>query len=56
VKPLLEQQAHRVALVAEGGLHADEDVAELLAEHEQIDDRRSAACPAPGPTGLDLGR
>ena len=25
---LLEQQPHRVALVAEGGLHADEDVAE----------------------------
>ena len=30
----LEQQPHRVALVAEGGLQADEDVAELRAEHE----------------------
>ncbi len=33
---LLEQQAHRVALVAEGGLHADEGVAEALAEHEKV--------------------
>jgi hypothetical protein len=29
---VLEEQAHRVALVAEAGLHADEDVAEALAE------------------------
>ena len=31
-----EEQAHRVTLVAEGGLDADEDVAELLAVHEQV--------------------
>jgi hypothetical protein len=31
-----EQQAHRVALVAEGGLHADEHVAKLLAVDEQV--------------------
>ena len=33
-KALLEQEPHRIALVAEGRLHADEDVAEVLAEHE----------------------
>ena len=42
---LLEQQPHRVALVAEGGLHADEDVAELRAEHE---DRAPSLCCRPG--------
>jgi len=31
-----EQQAHGVALVAERGLHADEHVAKLLAEDEQV--------------------
>ena len=31
-----EEQAHGVALIAEGGLHADEDVAELLAVHQQL--------------------
>ena len=30
---MLEEQAHRVALIAEGGLDADEDVAETLAQH-----------------------
>ena len=48
---LLEQQPHRIAFVAEGGLDADEDVAEALAEHEDGCCRRSAGCPAPGPTG-----
>src|SRR3712207_7993124 len=31
----LEEEAHRVALVAEGGLDADEGVAEPRPEHEQ---------------------
>ena len=31
-----EQQQHRVALVAEGGLHADEHVAEGLAVDQQV--------------------
>ena len=31
-----EQEAHRVALVAKGGLHADEDVAEALAVDEEL--------------------
>mmetsp|Transcript_21009 Transcript_21009/g.46075 ORF Transcript_21009/g.46075 Transcript_21009/m.46075 type:complete len:1268 (+) Transcript_21009:731-4534(+) len=31
-----EQQAHGVTLVAEGGLHANEDVAELLAVDQQL--------------------
>ena len=51
---LLEQQAHRVAFVAEGGLDADEDVAEALAEHEQ---RAAVALLLAGrraPRGLDL--
>ena len=52
---LLEQQPHRVALVAERRLHADEDVAEALAEHVQgaavalMPARRGAPLP------LDLG-
>src|SRR3954454_22523507 len=33
-EPLFEQQAHRIALVAEGGLNADEDIAELGAQDE----------------------
>ncbi len=32
---LAEEQAHGVTLVTEGGLHADEDVAELLAVHKE---------------------
>ena len=31
-----EQQAHRGALVPEGGLHADEDLAKLLPKHQQL--------------------
>ena len=31
----LEEQAHRVALEAEGRLHADEHAAEARAEHEE---------------------
>jgi hypothetical protein len=42
---LLEQKAHRVALVAEGRLHADEDIAEMLAQHEDA-----------APVRLDLAR
>ena len=33
-KPRLEEQPHRVTLVAEAGLHTDEHVAELPAKHE----------------------
>lgn len=31
-----EQKPHGVALVAKGWLHANEDVAELLAVHQQV--------------------
>ncbi len=52
----LEQEAHRVALVAEGRLHADEDVAEVGA----VDvDRLAVGLLAAGrcaPFGLDLGK
>ena len=44
---VLEQQPHRVALVAEDGLEADEDVAELVAEDEDA---------APVRTGRGRGR
>ena len=44
-KALFEQQTHRVAFVAEGRLHADEDIAELRAEHE---DRGAVALLAAG--------
>ena len=47
---LLEQQPHRVALVAEGGLHADEDVAEARAEHEDRAAVALLAARAPDPT------
>ncbi len=46
---LLEQQPHRVALVAEGGLDADEDVAELPRPARRRRARRTGAAPAPGP-------
>ncbi len=51
---LLEEQPHRVALVAEAGLDADEDVAEALAQDEQAlaVGELPAGCRAPG--ALDL--
>ena len=55
-KALLEEQPHRVALVAEGGLDADEDVSELRPEHE---DRRAVGLVPPGggsPLALDLAQ
>ena len=54
-KALLEQQAHRIAFVAEGRLHADHDVAEGGAEHE---DRAAVAELLAGrraPVRLDVG-
>ena len=50
----LEQQAHRVAFVAEDGLQADEDVAELLAEHEDAAPVGLRAAGGGAPDGLDL--
>ena len=50
----LEQQPHRVALVAEGRLHPDEDVAELRAEHEQVGAVGLVAAGRRTPLGLDL--
>ena len=44
-KALLEQQPHRIALVAKGGLDADENIAEALTEHE---DRAPSLCCLPG--------
>ena len=54
-KALLEEQAHRIALIAEARLDADEDIPEALAEHE---DRGAVALLAAGrgtPLRLDLG-
>ena len=39
-KALFKEQAHRVAFIAKGWLHADEDIAELRTQHE---DRRAIA-------------
>ncbi len=50
----LEQQAHRVALVAEGRLDADEDIAEALAEHEQAGAVGLLAAGRRAPLRLDL--
>ena len=45
----LEEQPHRVAFPAEGRLDAHEDVAELLAKHEDPAPVGLDACPGPGP-------
>ena len=50
----LEQQPHRVALVAEGGLDPDEDVAELRAQHEDVGAVGLVAARRRAPLGLDL--
>ncbi len=55
-EPLLEQQPHRVALVAERGLHTDEHVAEPLAEHEQPAAVALVATRRRAPLPLDLGQ
>src|SRR6187431_2450455 len=55
-KALFEQQPHRIALVAKGGLDADENVAEALTEHE---DRAAVALLLPwrrAPLRLDLAQ
>ena len=51
-KALLKQQAHRVAFIAKGRLHADKDIAELRAQHEDTAPIGLNACPAPGPRPL----
>ena len=48
----LEQQPHRIAFVAEGRLHADEHIAELLAEHEYRASIGLDACPVRVPIAL----
>ena len=53
---LLEEQTHRVALVAEGGLHADKDIAEMRAQHEQIPAIGLDLARAGTPLRLDLGQ
>ncbi len=52
----LEQQAHRIALVAEGGLYADEHVAELRAEHEDGLAVALLAARGGAPLALDVGQ
>ena len=52
---LLEQQPHRVALVAEGRLDADEHVAEALAEHEETAAVGLLSAGRRAPLPLDLG-
>jgi len=53
-KALLEQQPHRVTLVAEGRLDAHENVAEAFTQHKEV--AAVALLPAGGraPLGLDL--
>ncbi len=55
-KALLEQQPHRIAFISEGGLDADKDVPEALAQHE---DRTAVALLLAGrrtPLRLDLAQ
>ncbi len=51
----LEQQPHRVALVAEGRLHPDEDVAEVGAENQDPAAVALVAARGRPPLRLDLG-
>ena len=53
---LLEQQPHRVAFVAEGGLHADEDIAEMRAEDEDVAPVGLVTAGRGAPLRLDLGQ
>ena len=55
-EPLLEEQPHGIALVAEGGLDTDKDVAELGAEHEQRAAVGLLLAGCRAPLGLDLGQ
>jgi len=50
----LEQQPHRIAFVTERGLHADEDVAEALAQHMDRGAVRLLATGCGAPLRLDL--
>ena len=51
---LLEQQPHRVAFIAEGGLDADEDIVETLAQNVDARTIRLLASGSRAPLGLDL--
>ena len=53
---LLEQQPHRVALVAEGGLDADQHLAEALAQHMDGGAIRLLAAGCRAPLRLDLAQ
>ncbi len=53
---LLEQQPHRIAFVAEGGLHADEDIAEVRAENEDVAPVGLETAGRRAPLRLDLGQ
>jgi hypothetical protein len=51
---LLEQQAHRVTLVAEGRLHGDQHLAELLAQHQDRAAVAELSTRRRTPLGLDF--
>ena len=55
-KALLEQQPHRVALVAEGRLHADEDISEMRAENENVAPVGLVPAGSRAPLRFDLGQ
>ncbi len=52
----LEQQAHRIALIAEGGLHADEHIAEPCAEHMDGTAIALLLAGRRSPLGFDLAK
>ena len=55
-KALLEQQPHRVALIAEDGLQADEHIAELGTQHMHPAPIGLDATGGGAPSGLDFGQ
>ena len=55
-KAALEQQAHRVAFIAERGLQSDKDIAELFAQHEHPAAIGLHATGGGAPDGFHLGQ
>src|SRR5712692_8546955 len=52
---LSHEQAHGITLVAEAGLHAYENVAEMAAEDERVRAAAVEMARRRGPAGLDFG-
>jgi hypothetical protein len=54
-KAALEQQPHRIAFIAEAGLHADEDISEMRALDQDVPAIGQLLARGGAPCGLDFG-